>query len=404
MLCCEFGSSQCQIQSWLRDYDKIQSLAVILIYIQIGCALVGSLGALYNGVLLINLGIALFALVAIESSSQSLGRTYALLLFCAIVLDILWFILFSHEIWCTKRVQLPGYGAVEDFGVAAGASTDFQVGRREMDVMSSESGLCMLDEPKPIIVVCTKDEPIRNHGDFLVYETSVLGLNVEIGDVIKSINWLLPASNITLHLLTLVLFCRNISSEMYGALVIFSVKVTLSMQIIGFGVRLSSSLLWIQMYRLGVSLVEMTVPREADIDLRNSFLNPATPALVGHSGSDDALGGSIYDPVYYSSLFEDGQELDGHSYGGHNPGFGETGSGTVVDASRMKPIISKSFQAIHMGSRFVPSRSHFGISPVIDVLAQALQMGFEKREESTCGLRRKALWRGFVAGRRGIGL
>ncbi|KAK2982007.1 hypothetical protein RJ640_013217 [Escallonia rubra] len=206
MLCCEFGSSQCQIQSWLRDYDKIQSLAVILIYIQIGCALVGSLGALYNGVLLINLGIALFALVAIESSSQSLGRTYAVLLFSAIVLDILWFILFSHEIW-------------------------------------------------------------------------------------------------------------NISSEMYGALVIFSVKVTLSMQIVGFCVRLSSSLLWIQMYRLGVSLVEMTVPREADIDLRNSFLNPATPALVGHSGSEDALGGSIYDPVYYSSLFEDGQELDGHSYG-----------------------------------------------------------------------------------------
>jgi len=67
---------------------------------KIGCALVGSLGALYNGVLLINLGIALFALVAIESSSQSLARTYAGLLFCAILLDIFWFILFTHEIWC----------------------------------------------------------------------------------------------------------------------------------------------------------------------------------------------------------------------------------------------------------------------------------------------------------------
>lgn len=67
---------------------------------KIGCALIGSLGALYNGVLLINLAIALFALVAIESSSQSLGRTYAFLLFCAVLLDISWFILFTHEIWC----------------------------------------------------------------------------------------------------------------------------------------------------------------------------------------------------------------------------------------------------------------------------------------------------------------
>jgi hypothetical protein len=66
---------------------------------KIGCALIGSLGASYNGVSLINLAIALFALVAIESSSQSLGRTYAFLLFCSILLDISWFILFTHEIW-----------------------------------------------------------------------------------------------------------------------------------------------------------------------------------------------------------------------------------------------------------------------------------------------------------------
>ena len=43
--------------------------------------------------------IALFALVAIESNSQSLGRTYAALLFCALLLDISWFILFTQEIW-----------------------------------------------------------------------------------------------------------------------------------------------------------------------------------------------------------------------------------------------------------------------------------------------------------------
>ncbi|GFY99005.1 hypothetical protein Acr_13g0004060 [Actinidia rufa] len=197
MLC---SASRSQIQSWLRDYDKIHSLAVILIYIQIGCALVGSLGALYNGVSLINLVIALFALVAIESSSQSLTRTYAVLLFCAILLDVFSFILFTHEIW-------------------------------------------------------------------------------------------------------------HISSEIYGHFVIFSVKLALSMQIIGFSVRLLSSSLWIQMYRLGVSYVDSSAPREADSDMRNIFLGPpATPAIVGHSDSDDVLGGSIYDPVYYSSLFEDGQD------------------------------------------------------------------------------------------------
>uniref|UniRef100_A0A5B6ZG53 Uncharacterized protein n=2 Tax=Davidia involucrata TaxID=16924 RepID=A0A5B6ZG53_DAVIN len=235
MLCSALRS---RIQSWLRDYDKIQSFAVILIYVQIGCALVGSLGALYNGVLLINLAIALFALVAIESSSQRLSRTYAVLLFCAILLDILWFILFTREIW-------------------------------------------------------------------------------------------------------------NISSKIYGTFVIFSVKLTLSMQIIGFSVRLSSSLLWIQMYKLGVSYVDSSAPREADFDLRNSFINPATPD-IGRRSSDsgDALGGSIYDPVYYSSLFED-DKGNGYSYGGHNHGITEGGSTSTAEVSQLKPSIGRSFQVIH---------------------------------------------------------
>lgn len=56
---------------------------------------------------LINLAIALFALVAIESSSQSLGRTYAVLLAAAILLDICWFILFSYEIWLVWLSLLP---------------------------------------------------------------------------------------------------------------------------------------------------------------------------------------------------------------------------------------------------------------------------------------------------------
>uniref|UniRef100_A0A9I9EAH2 Uncharacterized protein n=1 Tax=Cucumis melo TaxID=3656 RepID=A0A9I9EAH2_CUCME len=206
MLC---NSLRDRLRPCLRDYDRLQSFAVILIYIQIGCALIGSLGALYNGVLLINLAIALFALVAIESSSQSLGRTYAVLLFSAIFLDVFWFILFAYD------------------------------------------------------------------------------------------TWFLPFFR----------FIMNISSEQYGPLFTFSVKLTLAMQIIGFSVRLSSSLLWIQIYRLGISYMETSVPREADYDLRNSFLSPATPVVVRQpSGSDDMIGGSIYDPTYYSSLFEDGQD------------------------------------------------------------------------------------------------
>ncbi|KAK1412010.1 hypothetical protein QVD17_32930 [Tagetes erecta] len=231
MLCSEFNT---QIQTWLRDYDKVQSFAVVLIYIQIACALVGSLGALYNGVSLINVGIGLFALVAIESSSQSLGRTYAVLLFCAILLDILWFCLFCHEIW-------------------------------------------------------------------------------------------------------------HLSSEIYGEYAIFSVRLTLLMQSIGFTVRLSSSLLWIQMYKLGPSLVDSTVPLDADLDLRNSFMGPATPR-VGKttSGSVDPIN----DPGYYSSLFSDNQDevsLPSGQY--HQIGM----DGSLSDPL-LKPSLSKSLRATHVSN------------------------------------------------------
>ncbi|KAK8282348.1 hypothetical protein E1A91_D08G019800v1 [Gossypium mustelinum] len=152
MICCCSQNLRDAFQACLRDYDKLLYVAVILIYIQIGCALTGSLGALYNGVLLANLGIALFALVAIESGSQSLGRAYAVLLFCAILLDISWFILFSHDIWNMSK------------------ETD-----------GGEEG------------------------------------------------------------------------ESRGMLFIFSVRLTLAMEMVGLFVRLWSSLLWIQIYRLGVS-------------------------------------------------------------------------------------------------------------------------------------------------------
>ncbi|KAM3741007.1 hypothetical protein ACB098_08G142800 [Castanea mollissima] len=122
MLCC--CSCSCslreQILPFLRDYDRLQSFAVILIYIQIGCTLIGSLGALYNGVLLINLGIALFALVAIECRNQKLLRTYAVLLFCALPLDISWnissehygmFVIFSLKL--TLAMQIIGFTVLE---------------------------------------------------------------------------------------------------------------------------------------------------------------------------------------------------------------------------------------------------------------------------------------------------
>ncbi|KAL3828850.1 hypothetical protein ACJIZ3_017652 [Penstemon smallii] len=208
-----------QIELWARDYGNIQYLAVRLIYAQICCGLIGSLGSFFNGVLLANLGISLFALIAIESSSQNLARTYAVLLFSSILLDISWLFLFSHYIW-------------------------------------------------------------------------------------------------------------HFPSENYGTSVSFSVKLTLVMQMIGLSVRLSSSLLWIQMYRLGVSNVDNLNPRDTDADLRNSFVSPATPSIVRHPAGfdDDVVGGSMYDPAYYSSLFGDSRN------GTCSHGVGQNNCSSVVDS------------------------------------------------------------------------
>jgi uncharacterized membrane protein len=80
---------------------------------QVVCALIGSLGALYTGIVVANLMLALFALVAIESGSQSLGRAYVGLLALALVLDILWFILFTSEIRnFTKESPLGKFGTI----------------------------------------------------------------------------------------------------------------------------------------------------------------------------------------------------------------------------------------------------------------------------------------------------
>ncbi|CAD5173590.1 uncharacterized protein LOC135634674 [Musa acuminata AAA Group] len=234
-------SLRLRIQSWLRDYDRLQSVAVILIYIQIGCALIGSLGALYNGVLLINLVVALFALVAIESSSQSLGRTYAVLLFFAIVLDIAWFILFSRTIW-----------------------------------------------------------------------------------------------NVT-------------PDQKYGQLFVFSLRLALLMEIVGFSVRFLSTFLWIQIYRLGVSTVDNPI-NHADYSVRNSFVNPSTHDVARqNSNSDEILGGAIYDPTYYSSLFEDAQDKrcmpEGDKQIVHD-GL----SSPVIEAPKLKSCIGRSFHGIDIDS------------------------------------------------------
>ncbi|XP_019163742.1 PREDICTED: uncharacterized protein LOC109160066 isoform X3 [Ipomoea nil] len=201
-----FGALRTGIRNWLRDYVRVQSAAVILIYLQIGCALIGSLGALYSGVLFAHLGIALFALVAIESSSQSLGRTYAVLLLSAVLLDVSWFLLFSRQIW-------------------------------------------------------------------------------------------------------------NISSENYGTSVIFSVKLNNSF------------------------------PREADADLQNSFLSPVNPSITRHIfSSGDALGGSVYDPAYYSSLTGDGKDEEYMSGANQNHGMVVGSTASPEGTTPVKPVINRFVQ------------------------------------------------------------
>lgn len=102
--------------------------------------------------------------------------------------------------------------------------------------------------------------------------------------------------------------CRNMTPDQkFGPLFVFSLRLALWMEIIGFSVRFLSSFLWIQMYRLGVSTVDSTI-HHVDYSVRNSFVNPSTQITRQNSTSDEILGGAIYDPSYYSSLFEDTQD------------------------------------------------------------------------------------------------
>ncbi|KAJ6841906.1 uncharacterized protein M6B38_303585 [Iris pallida] len=88
-----------QSSSSLHDRHKLHFTALLFIYIQIGCAMIGSMAPLYNGASLMNLAVSLYALVAIESGSRNLRRTYVALLPCMILLDLTWFLLYFHNIW-----------------------------------------------------------------------------------------------------------------------------------------------------------------------------------------------------------------------------------------------------------------------------------------------------------------
>lgn len=135
------------------------------------------------------------------------------------------------------------------------------------------------------------------------------------------------------------------------------------MQVIGFSVRLSSSFLWIQIYRLGVSHVDTAIPREADFDMRTSFLSPS-PAAVRRTPeveAEDVLGGSIYDPAYYSSLFEDGLD-NGFSNRSHTSSTGDDASTAAAEASRLKLSLGKSFQAVDVENPRSPAQNENSVS------------------------------------------
>lgn len=226
-----FCSPLARFRLWLRDYGSLQGLAIFLIYIQIGCSMVGSLGALFNGILLVNMVAALFALVAIESSSQILGRTYGVLLICMIFLDAAWFVFFSGT--------------------------------------------------------------IRN----LTY------------------------------------------NENYGPFFVFSLRLAFSMQIIGFSIRLLSSLLWIQMYRLG-PLSGGSVSYHEPF-YRRSFLTSSIDDVVRQSSlSDNILGSYVRIASPYMPLFEDAGYA---SEGEKQSNICNGGLLSASEASQLTPFNSRHF-------------------------------------------------------------
>ncbi|XP_024400330.1 uncharacterized protein [Physcomitrium patens] len=212
--------------AWCDHYDVLQTCAVVLLYMQVGCAFVGSLGVVHTGIVLANLALALFALIAIESGSQSLGRAYAGFLSLSLLLDIVWFCLFANEI--------------RDFW------NDTQLGK-------------------------------------------------------------------------------------FGAL---SVKLTFWMQVSGSGLRLISSFLWCQMYRLGTDSETLGPQGPVDFGRRTPIFasfNLDDPTL-GDDTESEVLGGSIYDTATFSSLFENFSRQD-------YPDIENNGHMSEDESSLQKPLI-----------------------------------------------------------------
>nr|GMD14921.1 uncharacterized protein LOC109160066 isoform X3 [Ipomoea batatas] len=98
-------------------------------------------------------------------------------------------------------------------------------------------------------------------------------------------------------------------------------------------------------YRLGPSYVDNSVPREADADLQNSFLSPVNPSITRHPfSSGDALGGSVYDPAYYSSLTGDGKDEEYLSGANQNHGMVVGSTASPERTTPVKPVINRSVQ------------------------------------------------------------
>lgn len=109
-----------------------------------------------------------------------------------------------------------------------------------------------------------------------------------------------------------VIVCRNFSDvSSLGKFGAFSVKLVFWMQVTGCVLRVISSSLWIQMYRLGAAIdtADLYLPIDFDNRIGNfSSLNPGSPSPAANtrtmSMSDEVLGGSIYNPAVYSSILQ----------------------------------------------------------------------------------------------------
>lgn len=88
--------------AWLGSYEDVQNAAITLLYMQVFIGLFGVVGPTFTGVIVADVVVALFGLVAVASGYQTLGRTYAGLLAVMLVLDAVWLTLFAPHIWSTE--------------------------------------------------------------------------------------------------------------------------------------------------------------------------------------------------------------------------------------------------------------------------------------------------------------